>query len=189
MTQALGDVHHDGRGLVYQTLPASRRPAQPPLAYHLLDHSYEKQRIAVGALVEGTHLVSASTFDWRFGFSRGERHTPKRNDWEFRSGASAFPNTYDVADPAHPIIPMLDQAGFTRTGREIPIQSPLSEETVRSLKVGDVVLVSGRMFTGRDAVTRFLSARSFAERGFATVIPWLWTWLWQLGCSSTRFSA
>ena len=55
-------------------------------------------------------------------------------------------------DPAHPIIPMLDQAGFTRTGREIAIQSPLSEETVRSLKVGDVVLVSGRMFTGRDAV-------------------------------------
>src|SRR5687767_204432 len=55
-------------------------------------------------------------------------------------------------DPAHPIIPMIDQAGFTRTGREISIDAPLTEDAVRALKVGDVVLVSGRMFTGRDAV-------------------------------------
>jgi fumarate hydratase class I len=55
-------------------------------------------------------------------------------------------------DPASPIIPMLDQAGFARTGREVALRSPLSEADVRGLKVGDVVLVSGRMFTGRDAV-------------------------------------
>jgi fumarate hydratase class I len=55
-------------------------------------------------------------------------------------------------DPAHPIIPMLDQSGFTRTGREIALDAPLTDEAVRSLTVGDVVLVSGRMFTGRDAV-------------------------------------
>ena len=55
-------------------------------------------------------------------------------------------------DPSHPIIPMLDQAGFTRTGREVALNAPLTEQDVRSLKVGDVVLVSGRMFTGRDAV-------------------------------------
>src|SRR3954449_10377148 len=55
-------------------------------------------------------------------------------------------------DPAHPIIPMIDQAGFTRTGREVSVQAPLSDEAVRALKVGDVVMISGRMFTGRDAV-------------------------------------
>jgi fumarate hydratase class I len=55
-------------------------------------------------------------------------------------------------DPSHPIIPMLDQAGFTRTGREVTLTTPLTDEAVRALKVGDVVLVSGRMFTGRDAV-------------------------------------
>jgi fumarate hydratase, class I len=55
-------------------------------------------------------------------------------------------------DPSHAIIPMLDQAGFTRTGREVALQSPLTDEQVRGLKVGDVVLLSGRMFTGRDAV-------------------------------------
>jgi fumarate hydratase class I len=47
---------------------------------------------------------------------------------------------------------MLDQAGFTRTGREIALKAPISDEQIRSLKVGDVVMVSGRMFTGRDAV-------------------------------------
>ena len=55
-------------------------------------------------------------------------------------------------NPVNPVIPMIDQAGFTRTGREVAIATPIEESTIRSLKVGDVVLVSGRMFTGRDAV-------------------------------------
>jgi fumarate hydratase class I len=55
-------------------------------------------------------------------------------------------------DPASPVIPMIDQAGFQRTGREVSLTTPLDEAAVRALKVGDVVLVSGRMFTGRDAV-------------------------------------
>jgi fumarate hydratase class I len=59
-------------------------------------------------------------------------------------------------DPATPqpamLPPEVVAAGFPRTGREIPLEAPISEEQIRSLKVGDVVLVSGRMFTGRDAV-------------------------------------
>ena len=55
-------------------------------------------------------------------------------------------------DPTSPIIQMIDQAGFQRTGREVALTTPLDEAAIRSLKVGDVVLVSGRMFTGRDAV-------------------------------------
>ena len=43
-------------------------------------------------------------------------------------------------------------AGFPRTGREVRLRAPITDEQVRALKVGDVVLVSGRMFTGRDAV-------------------------------------
>ena len=61
-------------------------------------------------------------------------------------------NRWLYRDPAHPIIPMLDQSGFTRTGREVMLTAPLTEEAVRALKVGDFVLISGRMFTGRDAV-------------------------------------
>jgi fumarate hydratase, class I len=59
-------------------------------------------------------------------------------------------------DPSHPIIPMLDQSGFMRTGKEVALKAPLTEEAVRALKVGDVVLVSGPMFTGRDAVHSYL---------------------------------
>ncbi len=59
-------------------------------------------------------------------------------------------------DPSTPVIPMFDQAGYQRTGREVTLRTPLDEATVRSLKVGDVVLVSGPMFTGRDAVHHHL---------------------------------
>jgi fumarate hydratase class I len=59
-------------------------------------------------------------------------------------------------DPSNPIIPMLDQAGFQRTGREVALRAPLSDADVRALKVGDVVMISGRMFTGRDAVHSYL---------------------------------
>ncbi|MQA28899.1 MAG: fumarate hydratase [Luteitalea sp.] len=60
--------------------------------------------------------------------------------------------TWLYRDPSHPIIPMIDQAGFVRTGKELVLNAPLTEEDVRALRVGDMVLVSGRMFTGRDAV-------------------------------------
>jgi fumarate hydratase class I len=59
-------------------------------------------------------------------------------------------------DAAKPVVPMLAPevvaAGFPRTGREVPLQAPITEAQIRALRVGDVVLISGRMFTGRDAV-------------------------------------
>jgi fumarate hydratase class I len=60
-------------------------------------------------------------------------------------------------DPSHPNLKMLDHGGFTRTGREVTLRTPLSEADVRSLQVGDVVLVSGRVLTGRDAVHAYLA--------------------------------
>jgi fumarate hydratase class I len=59
-------------------------------------------------------------------------------------------------DEANPVVAMADQTGFQRTGREISLRTPLTEEQVRSLKVGDVVLISGRAYTGRDAVHHHL---------------------------------
>jgi fumarate hydratase class I len=60
---------------------------------------------------------------------------------------------YREAGRSQPMLaPEVVAAGFPRTGREISLQAPITEEQVRQLKVGDVVLVSGRMFTGRDAV-------------------------------------
>src|SRR5437660_9468656 len=82
--------------------------------------------------------------------------------WAFRRlGVSLNASTGAIErwlyrDPSHPIIPMLDQAGFMRTGREINLQAPLGDADVRALRVGDVVMLSGPMFTGRDAVHSYL---------------------------------
>jgi fumarate hydratase class I len=63
-------------------------------------------------------------------------------------------------DPAIPAVAMADQAGFQRTGREIALRTPLTEAQVRALKVGDVVLLSGRAYTGRDAVHHHLMSHA-----------------------------
>jgi fumarate hydratase class I len=85
--------------------------------------------------------------------------------WAFRRlGVSLDPqsgaiNSWLYRDGDRKSTPMLTPeqlAGFPRTGREIRLEAPISDEQIRSLNVGDVVLVSGRMFTGRDAVHAYL---------------------------------
>lgn len=51
-----------------------------------------------------------------------------------------------------PAAPMAAGEGFRLTGSERLLRAPLAETDVRQLKVGDVVLISGEMYTGRDAV-------------------------------------
>src|SRR5262249_54948585 len=46
--------------------------------------------------------------------------------------------------------------GFKLYGSEKAVQAPITEELVRSLAVGDVVLITGEMYTGRDAVHSYL---------------------------------
>ena len=64
-------------------------------------------------------------------------------------------------DGATQSVPMLTAeeaaAGFPATGREIRLSAPISDEQIRALRVGDVVLISGRVFTGRDAVHAHLT--------------------------------
>ncbi len=59
-------------------------------------------------------------------------------------------------DPQRPVERMARESGFTLTGREVALRAPVTEEQVRALKVGDVVLISGDMYTGRDAVHAYL---------------------------------
>jgi fumarate hydratase class I len=63
-------------------------------------------------------------------------------------------------DPARQIERMTQSEGFPLTGREVILEGPLTEATVRSLKVGDVVLIRGEMYTGRDAVHAHLMKNS-----------------------------
>lgn len=59
-------------------------------------------------------------------------------------------------DPSRTIEKMAHGEGFPLSGREVVLRAPLTEAQVRMLKVGDVVLISGELFTGRDAVHAYL---------------------------------
>jgi fumarate hydratase, class I len=60
-------------------------------------------------------------------------------------------------DPERPVERIMAAGSqFKLTGREIRLEPPLSEEKVRALKVGDVVLINGPLFTGRDALHHYL---------------------------------
>ena len=85
--------------------------------------------------------------------------------WAFRrlgvrvDAASGEITEWLYRDPTAAPAPMLAagaQGGFPRTGREVVLQAPIDEATIRSLNVGDVVLISGRVYTGRDAVHSYL---------------------------------
>lgn len=101
----------------------------------------------IGALnrLPASFFVSVAYDCWAFRRLgvRLDASTGAISEWLYREGTTAS-------------VPMLDPevvaAGFPKTGREIPLRAPISEAAVRALKVGDVVLISGRMFTGRDAV-------------------------------------
>ena len=55
-----------------------------------------------------------------------------------------------------PVMRMAKETELPLTGREISLTTPLSEAQIRSLKVGDVVLLNGLMYTGRDAIHHHL---------------------------------
>ncbi|MBS0262968.1 MAG: fumarate hydratase [Planctomycetes bacterium] len=46
--------------------------------------------------------------------------------------------------------------GFQLTGREVVLEAPITEEKIRSIKAGDVVVVNGLVHTGRDALHHYL---------------------------------
>lgn len=51
---------------------------------------------------------------------------------------------------------MVAESGFPMTGNEVHLTPPLTEAQMRSLKVGDVVVLNGTLYTGRDEVHAYL---------------------------------
>jgi fumarate hydratase class I len=94
--------------------------------------------------------------------------------WAFRRLAVTIdPATGDIKDwelralrPAK----MAKMEGFPITGKEFRLRTPISEEDARKLKVGDVVLLSGRIVTGRDAIHKHLSTHDSPADLKGTVI-------------------
>jgi len=81
--------------------------------------------------------------------------------WAFRSqGVVIDAGTGEIKHwlykDEQPAKAMATGEGFRLTGNERRLRAPLTEADVRELKVGDVVLISGEMYTGRDAVQSHL---------------------------------
>ncbi len=82
--------------------------------------------------------------------------------WAFRRlGVRLNPETGEIVhwlyrDPSEDVKRMSEVEGFPLTGKEVVLTSPVTEEQARSLKVGDVVVINGDMYTGRDNVHHYL---------------------------------
>ena len=89
------------------------------------------------------------------------------NCWAFRRlGVSVNPESGEILDWMYNEGENID---FAQTEAEketaaassgegvIQLQAPITEEQVRSLKVGDVVQINGMMYTGRDAIHKYLT--------------------------------
>ncbi len=50
-----------------------------------------------------------------------------------------------------------DQSAEEAATRIVELRAPITEEEIRQLQVGDVVKISGMMYTGRDAIHKYLS--------------------------------
>ncbi len=82
--------------------------------------------------------------------------------WAFRRlGVVIDPKTGEIKrwlyKDTEPIRKMALEHKIPLTGKEIKLETPITEEKIRSLKVGDVVLLNGIIYTGRDAIHAHLS--------------------------------
>lgn len=66
---------------------------------------YLQEDTIATASVAGEHFFGDSQLDWSVGYSLAEKDTPRRIDWEFRSGTNDFPNRYDLAPLPYRVLP------------------------------------------------------------------------------------
>ncbi len=81
--------------------------------------------------------------------------------WAFRRlGVVLDPNTGAIRHWLYkdetPTVKMAKRVGLPVTGREVSLTTPIAEAQVRSLKVGDVVLLNGLVHMGRDMIHHHL---------------------------------
>jgi fumarate hydratase class I len=84
------------------------------------------------------------------------------NCWAFRRlGVTVDADSGDIRKwhyrrSSTPVAVAAKSEGIPLTGKEVVLQTPVSEEQIRSLKVGDIVLVEGDLYTGRDEIHHYL---------------------------------
>lgn len=83
------------------------------------------------------------------------------NCWAFRrQGVHIDPKTGEIAEWIYKEGTVQEEAervaAAAEGGRQVVLQAPITEEQIRQLKVGDVVMINGSMHTGRDALHKYL---------------------------------
>src|SRR5665213_1948730 len=145
------------KGQLFRTLEdANPVPELAKLEAEIMD---EANRIGVGAMgfggkvsLIGCKICAANRLPASFFVSVAY------DCWAFRrlgvrlDASSGAIVSWLYRDPDRAVQRMAQSEGFPLSGREVVLRAPLSDEQVRSLRVGDVVLISGEVFTGRDAV-------------------------------------
>ncbi|TJY39716.1 fumarate hydratase [Cohnella pontilimi] len=108
-------------------------------------------KVGVNNRLPASFFVSVAYNCWAFRrqgvILDGSTHEIK--DWVYEGG-SAVPMNNEPADASD------DAAAPVGKRREVVLRAPLSEEDVRQLRVGDVVILNGEMHTGRDALHKHL---------------------------------
>ena len=90
------------------------------------------------------------------------------NCWAYRRlGVLIDPQSGSITSwqyrDANEIKRMAKGEGMPLTGKEVTLQAPVTDAEIRSLKVGDVVLINGTMHTGRDAFHHYVMHHDLPE--------------------------
>jgi fumarate hydratase, class I len=105
-------------------------------------------KVGVMNRIPASFFVSVAYNCWAFrrlGVSVNPE-TGEINEWMYQEGESVdFAQTEAEKETAAAVEDM------------ITLQAPITEEQIRSLNVGDVVRIDGMMYTGRDAIHKYLS--------------------------------
>ncbi|MDB4867708.1 MAG: fumarate hydratase [Cohnella sp.] len=108
-------------------------------------------KVGVNNRLPASFFVSVAYNCWAFRrqgvILDGNTHEIK--EWVYEGGSAVSMNAAASAVAT-------DAASSGEKRREVVLRAPLSEEDVRQLRVGDVVILNGEMHTGRDALHKHL---------------------------------
>jgi len=155
-----GGYHH-AKLQLFRTLDDTN--PDPTLAKLEADIMEEANKLGVGAMgfggkvsLIGCKIAAANRLPASFFVSVAYDCWAYRRLGVLLDASSGAIKKWLYRDPERPVEKLLPGAGFQLSGREVRLETPLTEEKVRALKVGDVVLINGPMVTGRDAAHHYL---------------------------------
>ncbi|WP_246629239.1 fumarate hydratase [Mesobacillus maritimus] len=82
--------------------------------------------------------------------------TGEIQDWFYQEGENVDFAEQEKKQAEVEIAASVEATGSSSNQEAITLTAPITEEQIRQLKVGDVVKITGRMYTGRDAIHKYL---------------------------------